>query len=85
MFQISLKKCLLLQKLKVLFRGHMSLVILKAKKFFECFTKKNCKKQIKQSLELKKQLKEKVINYTFNGEAMIIPLTVGLIKKTWYK
>ena len=32
----------------------MLLVILKAMKFLERFTKKNCKKQIKNSLELKK-------------------------------
>ena len=31
----------------------MLLVILNAKKFMEHFTKKNCKKQIKKSLELK--------------------------------
>ena len=51
LFQIGLKKCL--KKLKTLFRGHMLLVILKAKKMLEHFTKKNCKKQIKKSLELK--------------------------------
>ena len=33
---------------------HMSLVILKAKKSLERFTKKNCERQIKKSLELKK-------------------------------
>ena len=43
MFQIGLKKSLLLQKLKVLFRGHMILVILKANKLLEHFTKKSCK------------------------------------------
>ena len=59
MFQIGLKKILLLQKLKVLFRGHMLLVILKAKKLLERFTKKNCKKQIKKNLELKKVIKRK--------------------------
>ena len=32
---------------------HMSLVILKAKKSLERFTKKNCERQIKKSLELK--------------------------------
>ena len=31
------------------------------KKLLECFTKKNCKRQIRQSLELKEQLKDKVI------------------------
>ena len=34
--------------------GHLLLVILKAKKLLEGFTKENCKKQIKKSLELKK-------------------------------
>ena len=54
MFQIGLKKFLLLQKLKILFRGHMLLVILKVKKLLERFAKENCKKQIKKNLELKK-------------------------------
>ena len=35
-------------------RGHMLLVIFKAKKFLERFTKKNWKNQIKDSLELDK-------------------------------
>ena len=48
------KEVLLLQKLKILFRGHMLLVILMEKKLLERFTKKNCKKCIKKSLELKK-------------------------------
>ena len=43
MFQIGLK-FLLLQKLKILFREHMLLVILKVRKLLERFTKKNCKK-----------------------------------------
>ena len=37
-----------------LFPEYKVLVILKLKKLLECFTKKTCKKQIKQSLELKK-------------------------------
>ena len=40
-FQIGLKKFLLLQKLKILFCGHMLLVILKVKELLERFTKKN--------------------------------------------
>ena len=36
-----------IKKVKTLFRGYMLLVILKARKFLERFTKKNCKKQIK--------------------------------------
>ena len=39
---------------KVLSRGHMLLVILKAKKLLNIFMKKNCNKQTKKSLELKK-------------------------------
>ena len=54
MFQIGLKKFLVLQKLKLLCHGHMFLMILKANELLERFTKKNCKKQIKMSLELKK-------------------------------
>ena len=37
-----------LKKLKILFHGHMLLVILKVKKLLERFRKKNCKKQIKE-------------------------------------
>ena len=44
--------------------------------------KKNCKKQIKMSLELKKELKEKAIKYMSNGKVTIILLTAGLKKKT---
>ena len=53
MFQIGLKTFLLSKKLKTLFRGHMLLVILKTKELLQRFTKKDCKKQIKKSLELK--------------------------------
>ena len=81
MFQICLKKFLWLKKLKALCRGHVLLVILKAKKLLERFTKKICKKQSKKSLELKKCKKKKVIKYMLNGKATIIILTVGLIKK----
>ena len=52
-FKIGLEKLLLLKMLKTLWRGHLLLVTLKAEKLLEHFTKKNCKKQIKQSLELK--------------------------------
>ena len=51
-FQIDLKKFLLLQKLKILFHGHMLLVILKVKQLLECFTNKNYKKQGKKNSEL---------------------------------
>ena len=45
MFQISLKKFLLLKKLKTLFREHMLLVILKENKLLERFTKKELQKK----------------------------------------
>ena len=53
MFQIGLKTLLWLKKLKTLFGGHMLLVILKTTKLLQRFMKKDCKKQIKKSLELK--------------------------------
>ena len=70
------------KKLKILFRGHMLFVILKVNESLERFTKKNRKKQVKKSLGLKKQSRQKVINYMLNGKAMTILLIVGLIKKT---
>ena len=59
MFQVDQKKCLWLRKLKTLCNGHMLLVILTVRKSLDHFIKKNCKKkktkkQMKNSLELKK-------------------------------
>ena len=54
MFQIGLKKILVLQKLKKMLRGEMLLVTLKVKELLQHFAKENCKKQIKKGLELKK-------------------------------
>ena len=48
MFQIKILKIL-----KILFPGHIFLVILMEKKLLERFTKENCKKQIKKTLNLK--------------------------------
>ena len=53
MFQNRLKKLLCLKKLETLCLGHLLLVILKTKNLLEHFTKSNCKKRIKKSLELK--------------------------------
>ena len=55
------------------------------KKLLESFTKKNRKKLIKSNLKWKKQLKEKLINYTLNRKDMTIHLIDGLIKNTLYK
>ena len=51
--QIGLKKFLLSQNLKILFRGHMLLVILEAKKLLEC-SQKRIAKTIQNCLEYKK-------------------------------
>ena len=48
MFQIGLKKLLLLQKLKALCRGHILLVILQAKKLLEPLKKKIAKNESKR-------------------------------------
>ena len=47
------EEVLWLKKLKILCCWHMLLAILTVKKFLERFMKKNCKREIKQSLELK--------------------------------
>ena len=47
MFQIGLKKFFGIKKVKKYCALDMSLVILKAKKLLESFTKKNCKKNVK--------------------------------------
>ena len=57
------------------------LTVLAAKKLMEYFTKKNCRRQIKQTLELRKQSRKKVMNYMINGKTMIIRLIVGLVKE----
>ena len=59
MFQIRLKKFLRLKKLKTLSRGHMLLVILKAKKLLERFTKKYCKKKNQSEFRVEKEMKRK--------------------------
>ena len=81
-FKIGLEKLLLLKMLKILWRGHLLLVTLKAEKLLEHFTKKNCKKTNQTEFRVEKWWKEKAINYMLNGKATIILLTVGLIKKT---
>ena len=41
----------IIKKLKILYHGHMLLMILMVKKLLEHFMKKNCKKLIKKNLE----------------------------------
>ena len=73
--QISLKKFLWLNKLKMQFHGHMLLMILKVKKLLELFMKKNFKRLTRNNLE------KSILNYMSNGKDMIILLIVGFIKK----
>ena len=54
MFQIGLKKILLLQKLKILCCGHV-ISDLKGEDIVGRFYEKNCKKQIKKRLEFKRK------------------------------
>ena len=49
--QIGYMKFLLLVKLKIQFLGHMLSVTCRVKKLLEDFTKKNCKKLVKENLE----------------------------------
>ena len=70
-----------IKELKILRRGYNLLVILMENKLLERFMKTNCKRQIKKSLELKKQLRKKLTNYMLNAKVMINHLIVGLIKK----
>ena len=58
MFKVRLIKLLFLKKLKTLCHGHMLLVILKAKKLFERFTKNFFKKSQKE-VRVDKMIKEK--------------------------
>ena len=71
------EEVLMIKKVKILCRGHILLMILTEKKLLELFTKKNCKKQIKKSLELKMQSREKVINYMLNRKDPIIYLDIA--------
>ena len=64
-----------------MFHGHMLLEILKAKKVFEHFTKKNYKKTKQNKFRIEKVMK-KGINYMSNEKVMKIHLIVELIKKT---
>ena len=49
------------------------------------FYEKELQAQINKNLELKRWLKERVINYMLNGRVIIIHLIVGFIKKILYK
>ena len=58
-FQIGLKTFLRLKKLKILYHGHMLLMILKKKKLLEQFAKMNYKKTNKKEFTIGKLIKRK--------------------------
>ena len=55
MFQICLKKCLLLENLKTLCHRHMLLLILNMNKLLEHFTKKELQKKQKKTKKNQKE------------------------------
>ena len=57
------------------------LATLMRKKLFRDFMKKNRKKKIRKSLELKNSSREEMINYMLNGKDKIIGLIAGYVKK----
>ena len=79
---IGQKKFLSLLKLKIQSCGPMLLVTWMVNLLLEVFIENNCKKLAKENSELKKYLKEKMINCSSNGKDMTIHLIVGLIKRT---
>ena len=60
----------------------MSLVILKEKKLLERFMETNCKKTNQKEFRVQKVIKRKSDKLYVNGKAIMILLTVGLMKKT---
>ena len=68
------EEVLWLKKLKIPCRVHMLLIILMKKILLELFMKKNCKRQIKKSLKLKKYSREKAISYILYRKDTIIRL-----------
>ena len=64
----------------ILYHGHTLFAMTRVKKLMDHSMKKNCRKQIKQNLELKKLSREKKISYTSNREAMTIRLIAAWIK-----
>ena len=71
------QKIFVIKKVKIMYRGHVLLMILIEKKLLERFTKMNCKRQIKKNLKLKKLSSEKTINSMLNGKTMIVHLKIG--------
>ena len=59
-FEIDLKKLVWFQKLKILFRGHMLLVIIKDEGIIGTFYKKQLQKTNKKELNVEKVIKRKV-------------------------
>ena len=81
MFQIGLKKFFLIKKVKNTVLWTYVTSDLNGEKIVGTFYKKEFQKTNQKEFRTEKVVKKKVINYMSNGKAMIILLTVGLIKK----
>ena len=67
--------------LKILYHGICFINDLNGEVIFGTFYEKDCKKQIKKSLELRKQSREKMVNYILNAKDAIICLVARKKKK----
>ena len=74
MLQISLKSFLCLKKLKKSFLWTQVISDLKGDKIVGTFYVKELQKQIKKSLDLKRQYIENTINYMLNGKVTVVLL-----------
>ena len=72
MLLIDPKKILELAKSEIPCKRDTFLVMLMVKKLTECFMRKNCRREIRKNLELRKNSKEIGISYMPNEKAIII-------------
>ena len=56
---------------------------LNGKEIIGTFYEKELQKTNQQDIRIEKVIKEKEINYMWNGKGMIVHLLAGLIKKIW--
>ena len=76
----------MIKNVKNTVRGDMLLVIVKTNKLLERFTKKKCKKQIKNNLGQKaSKIKDDELHVKSKKKKIIILLADGLITKTQYR
>ena len=82
MFQTGLKKWVILCCVHLLL---VIFVISEGEEVVGTFYEKELQETIQKEFTVDKVIKRKAINYMSSGKATIIILTVGLIKKTYYR